>query len=295
MKTLVIAENQKNAMELCAGARRDGEVVLFAYEDSQVVRNCANKIAQVSLPDGCLADDVAATLATYIGTEGFDRVFVEPTRRLKNIIGQAAALLKTAVITNAFELDGTAGKNLYFGGIAEKTQKPLGQLGIYTVGPGTFADETATGGAAIEAVEWVAPRSAAALLGTAALPKATVNLPDAKVIVAAGRGFTEESQLGMARNLCSRIGGELGCTRPIAETERWLPKEAYIGVSGLMLSPEVYVGVGVSGQMQHMVGVKRAKTVFAINKDKTATIFKQADYGLVGEIATVLPELLSKL
>ncbi|MEG2531201.1 MAG: FAD-binding protein, partial [Raoultibacter sp.] len=79
------------------------------------------------------------------------------------------------------------------------------------------------------------------------------------------------------------------------EGVNWLPTEAYIGVSGVMLAPKVYVGAGISGQMQHMVGCNRAGTIFAINKDKNAPIFKQCDYGIVGDLKTILPELVASL
>ncbi|MBQ9003071.1 MAG: electron transfer flavoprotein subunit alpha/FixB family protein, partial [Eggerthellaceae bacterium] len=114
-------------------------------------------------------------------------------------------------------------------------------------------------------------------------------------IVAAGRGFAEEADLGLARDFADKLGAGLGCSRPLAEGVNWMPTETYIGVSGLMLSPKVYVGVGISGQMQHMVGVKSAGTVFAINKDKNAPIFKQCDYGLVGDLKTILPALTAAL
>ena len=74
-----------------------------------------------------------------------------------------------------------------------------------------------------------------------------------------------------------------------------VPKETYIGVSGLMLAPKVYVAAGISGQMQHMVGCNRATTLFAINKDKNAPVFKQCDFGLVGDVKTVLPALVAAL
>ena len=99
----------------------------------------------------------------------------------------------------------------------------------------------------------------------------------------------------LARDLAAKIDAEVGCTRPLTEAVNWMPRETYIGVSGLMLSPEVYVGIGVSGQMQHMVGVNTAKTVIAINKDQHAPIFEQADYGLVGDLKAVLPDIIAKL
>ena len=99
----------------------------------------------------------------------------------------------------------------------------------------------------------------------------------------------------MARELCDKIGGGLGCSRPLTEGVDWLPRETYIGVSGLMLSPKVYVSLGISGQMQHMVGANRSGVIFAVNKDKNAPIFKQCDYGLVGDIVDVLPALNAAL
>jgi electron transfer flavoprotein alpha subunit len=95
----------------------------------------------------------------------------------------------------------------------------------------------------------------------------------------------------MIEELAAVMGAEVGCTRPIAEEEKWLPREVYIGVSGVILAPEVYLGIGLSGQVQHTVGINRAKLIFAINKDKNAPIFKQADYGIVADLYKIVPAL----
>ena len=104
-----------------------------------------------------------------------------------------------------------------------------------------------------------------------------------------------ESDLDLARELCDKLGAGLACSRPLTEGVNWLPTELYVGVSGLMLSPKAYVACGISGQMQHMVGCNRAGTMFAINKDKNAPVFKQCDYGIVGDIKDVLPKLAAAL
>ena len=127
------------------------------------------------------------------------------------------------------------------------------------------------------------------------IEKTGVDLAKSDVVVAAGRGFAEEGDLDLARQLCDKIGAGLGCTRPLAEANGWMPSETYIGVSGLNLSPKVYVAVGISGQMQHMVGVNHSGTIFAINKDESAPVFRQCDYGLVGDLKTVLPALVEAL
>jgi electron transfer flavoprotein alpha subunit len=81
----------------------------------------------------------------------------------------------------------------------------------------------------------------------------------------------------------------------VAEEEKWMPKEAYIGVSGVMIKPELYIACGISGQVQHMTGVNQARIIIAVNKDSSAPIFEKCDYGIVGDLNTVLPALIQKL
>ena len=133
------------------------------------------------------------------------------------------------------------------------------------------------------------------LLASKPIEKSGVDLFKADAVVAAGRGFAEEADLDLARALAEKLGGGLACSRPLTEGVNWLPTELYVGVSGLMLSPKVYVGRRHLGQMQHMVGCNRAGSMFAINKDKNAPVFKQCDYGLVGDVKDVLPALTAAL
>lgn len=113
--------------------------------------------------------------------------------------------------------------------------------------------------------------------------------------MACGRGFGSEEDLQLARDLAAKLGAELACSRPLAEGVDWFPREAYVGVSGAVVSPKVYVAVGISGQMQHMVGCNGADVIVAVNKDKNAPVFKACDYGFVGDLKTVLPALTAAL
>ena len=97
------------------------------------------------------------------------------------------------------------------------------------------------------------------------------------------------------RELAAVLNAEVGCSRPIAEGENWMERERYIGVSGVLLKSDLYLTLGISGQIQHMVGGNGAKVIVAINKDKNAPIFNYADYGLVGDIYKVVPALISQL
>ncbi len=183
---------------------------------------------------------------------------------------------------------------MYFGGVGQRKSKASGTA-IYTVGAGVFDEASASGTDVVEEAPFTAPARALRVTGTKDLPKSDVDLAAASVVVAGGCGFAEEADLQLMRDVAAKLGGECGCSRPLAEGVDWMPREAYIGVSGMMLAPKMYLGIGISGQMQHMVGVNHAGTMFAVNKDKNAPIFKQCDYGLVGDLKDVLPKLAAAL
>ena len=294
MKALVIAESADAARELAAGARTMAdEVVLATFGEAPEA--VADKVAVIAVPQGAVVDDAADTLLALADAEGAGVVLAEPTRHLKTVAGKIAAAKGASVITDVMGFADGAASSLYFGGVAERACKPAGDFAVYTVGSGAFGDAAASGANEAVSVGWVAPANAVELVSVAPVQKSGVDLNKADVVVAAGRGFAEEAQLGLARELAGKVGGGLGCSRPLTEGVDWLPRETYIGVSGLMLSPKVYVACGISGQMQHMVGANRAGAIFAVNKDRNAPIFKQCDYGLVGDIAEVLPAVSAAL
>ena len=101
--------------------------------------------------------------------------------------------------------------------------------------------------------------------------------------------------LSLAAALAAKLEAELACSRPIAEGVNWMPAERYLGVSGATIKPELYLAVGISGQVQHLVGVNHSKVLVAINSDKNAPIFAHADFGVVGDLYQVLPELTKSL
>ncbi|MEN2999769.1 MAG: electron transfer flavoprotein subunit alpha/FixB family protein [Acidilobaceae archaeon] len=122
-----------------------------------------------------------------------------------------------------------------------------------------------------------------------------VKIEDAEVVVGVGRGFRSKEDIRLAQELAKALGGQVGATRPVATDLKWLPEDVWIGISGKRIAPKLYFAVGVSGAPQHMAGVSDAKVIVAINKDKTAPIFKYADYGIVGDLYKVLPVLVAKL
>ncbi len=121
-----------------------------------------------------------------------------------------------------------------------------------------------------------------------------VDLTSAEIIVSVGRGISKEENLPMVFELAKAIGGEVGSSRPVVDIG-WLPFSRQVGSSGQTVSPKLYLALGISGAIQHVVGMKGSKKVVAINKDPEAPIFELADYGVVGDILEIVPQLTAAL
>jgi len=121
-----------------------------------------------------------------------------------------------------------------------------------------------------------------------------VDLTAAEIIVSVGRGIKEKDNIPIVEELAKALGAELAASRPICDSG-WLPMERQVGSSGQTVSPKVYMAVGISGAIQHLVGMKGAKTIVAINKDSNAPIFEVADYGIVGDLFEVVPALVEEV
>jgi electron transfer flavoprotein alpha subunit len=162
-----------------------------------------------------------------------------------------------------------------------------------SVQAGAFrADEAQAGAAAISAFE---PTIEPAQIRTKPSERfrgaaQTVDLGSAQMIVGVGRGIKDPANIPIAQELATALGAELGASRPICDNG-WLPMERQIGSSGQTISPKLYLAVGISGAIQHLVGIKGSQCVVAINKDPDAPIFEVADYGIVGDLMEIVPAL----
>jgi len=121
------------------------------------------------------------------------------------------------------------------------------------------------------------------------------DMKSAPRIVSAGRGFAKKEDLALAQDLANALGAALGCSRPLSSDLGWMGEEAHIGLTGVYVHPQLYVAVGISGQLQHIAGIKDSKVIVAINKDGQAPIFQVADYGIVGDLYQVVPALTKML
>lgn len=154
------------------------------------------------------------------------------------------------------------------------------------------ADELVTGQAAVESltIDGAALESDRQILGVEEAAAGQVDLTQSEYIVAVGRGVGDADKIGPLEDLAAALGAELGASRPVIDSG-WLPRERQIGSSGQTVSPKLYLAVGISGAIQHLVGMKGAQVIVAINKDRGAPIFNVAQYGIVGDLHEIVPAL----
>jgi electron transfer flavoprotein alpha subunit len=210
------------------------------------------------------------------------------------LLGAVAARLQAAVLTDSSSVsadgDGLVVTHTIYGGIAEETVRVAGQVALVLDGGPVPA---ASGAAPV--TEVAAVPLGITVVETNASAFEQVDLGAAARVVGIGRGLRTQGDLAMIEALAGASKAEVGCSRPVAEGLNWLGKDRYIGVSGQHIAPELYFAIGISGQLQHMVGVRGAKTIVAINSDPSALVFKDADFGLVGDLYQIVPALTEAL
>ncbi|MEC4724413.1 FAD-binding protein [Shewanella sp. D64] len=246
-----------------------------------------------------IVEDYAATIAQIISNgDPQTLMLLGATKRGKALAAKLGVQLNAGVINDVSEVtvaDGVTAKHMVYGGLAIGEEKITSSIAIVTLGNGVFEAvevDTSKTGEAIS-VAFVEPKAAIRCIERRAKQGESVDLGKAKRVIAIGSGIGKQENLQMAAELGEALGAELGCSRPIAETEKWMERERYIGVSGVMLKPEIYLALGISGQIQHMVGALGSQTILAVNKDKNAPIFQYVDYGIVGDLNKVVPALIN--
>lgn len=289
----VISDRAGMYSELCSGAAELGESVTLVYAGARGSAVGADRAYWLGETGGVRWPAFLPTVAALVKENAPELVLLCATKNGRLTAGYLAAALGASPVSDAFSVkvdDGIVCKRLVYGGAAVETLKPLGATAVVVVSNGTF--EAVRNDPASEITDAaLLPCAGLECTGVSAGEAASVNLSAAKRIVGVGRGLSDENDLAEARELAAVLGGELGCTRPVAEELKWLPRESYIGISGVTVKPDIYVAVGISGQVQHTVGIGDSGVIVAVNKDTNAPIFKDCDYGIVGDLKKIVPEL----
>lgn len=307
----VFAENREQTLELLnagktVGAEFGAKLVAFAWDRELAREYLAHGAEEVLLLPGPAQDEVLESCVPVIAdaakVEDPDVLFVAATQRGKEIAARISARLNTGLCSGCtgFKVDKEkrvlAMERMLFGGLAVQTLIPTTRPQMATILPRTFdaaVRQEAREGRIRELP--ATPPSPVKLVSRTPKTREAVDITEAKIIICVGRGVEKKEDVELARQLAQVLGGEVGCSRPVAEELHWLPEEVYLGISGKKVKPDLYVGVGVSGQIQHVTGIRDSKVIFAINKDENAPIFDAADYGIVGDLYQVVPRLIDEL
>jgi len=242
-------------------------------------------------------ESYASTISDIASQEGISVLLIGGTSRGKDMAATIAARLKAGLVTEAQSVNFVDGHiettRLMYGGLAVSTEA-VAFPALVTVAPRTFEEavqDAGTGGEII-IIEAAIADERVSVSNVCPIEKAGADIAVASRIVCVGRGLVQEEDLTLVESLAKAVGGEVACTRGIAEDYHWLPVEKYIGISGQKVKPELYLSLGVSGQVQHVAGIRDSKIIVAIDSNEKAPIFEAADYGIVGDLYEIAPLLI---
>ncbi len=310
MTALVIAEHDNQSIKaatlntVTAAAQCGGDVhVLVAGAGCAAAAQAAAQIAGVTkvlvadapqFADG-LAENVAEQALAVAGN--YSHILAPATAYGKNILPRVAAKLDVAQLSDITKVDGpdTFERPIYAGN-AIATVQSADKVKVITVRGTAFDPAAATGGsAATENLTAVADAGISQFVSREVTKSDRPELTAAKIIVSGGRGVgSGENYTKVLTPLADKLGAALGASRAAVDAG-FVPNDYQVGQTGKIVAPQLYIAVGISGAIQHLAGMKDSKVIVAINKDPEAPIFQVADYGLVGDLNAVVPELVTAL
>ena len=309
MAALVLAEHDNAALKgatlntVTAAVKCGGDVhVLVAGSNCAAVAQAAAQIvgvAKVLVADAphladALAENVAAQIVSMAGA--YSHILAPATANGKNILPRVAALLDSQQISEIISVESpdTFVRPIYAGNALATVQSSDAKK-VITVRTTGFDAAAATGGSAtVETVAAQGDAGISAFVGREVAKSERPELAGAKIIVSGGRGMGSGENFKILEPLADKLGAAMGASRAAVDAG-FVPNDWQVGQTGKIVAPNLYIAVGISGAIQHLAGMKDSKTIVAINKDPEAPIFSVADYGIVGDLFTLVPELVAEL
>ena len=309
MAILVIAEHDNGSLKpatlnaVTAAAALGGDIhVLVAGSNAQAAASAAAAVlgvAKVLLADAPqyehrLAETVAPLVVGL--APGYSHILATATSAAKNLLPRVAALLDVAQISDisAIVSADTFVRPIYAGN-ALATVQSSDAIRVITVRGTAFGAAAATGGSAgIESIAAGPATDAARFVGQELSKSERPELTAAKIVVSGGRGMQSGDNFHLLDRIADKLGAAVGASRAAVDSG-FVPNDYQVGQTGKIVAPELYIAVGISGAIQHLAGMKDSNVIVAINKDEEAPIFQIADYGLVGDLFKILPELATEL
>ncbi len=310
MSILVIAEHDNKALNgatlnvVAAAQKIGGDItVLVAGSGAQAVADQAAKVARVSkvllADDAAYANQLAENVAKLVAElgKGYTHILAASTTTGKNVLPRAAALLDVSMITDVIAVDGakTFKRPIYAGNAIATVES--GEAIVVATIRGTAFDPVATegGAASVEAATSQGDAGISKFINEEIVKSERPELTAARIVVSGGRGVgSGENYHAVLDPLADKLGAAQGASRAAVDAG-FVPNDMQVGQTGKIVAPDLYIAVGISGAIQHLAGMKESKVIVAINKDEEAPINSVADYWLVGDLNTVVPELVSKI
>ena len=305
MAILLVAEHDnatlsdQTAKALSAAAQIGGDVdVLVAGKDAKAAADAAAKLAGVRKVLLAEADELTErlaepTAALIVGLAGdYDTVIAPATTMGKNVLPRVAALLDVAQVSEIIEVvSPDTFKRPIYAGNAIQTVQTSDAKKVITVRTASFAAAAEGGSAAVESVAAASNPDLSSFVENKLSESDRPELTSAKIIISGGRALgSSEKFEEVILPVADKLGAAVGASRAAVDAG-YAPNDWQVGQTGKVVAPELYIAVGISGAIQHLAGMKDSKIIVAINKDEEAPIFQVADYGLVGDLFTILPEL----
>ena len=309
MTSLVVAEHDNAELKgatlntVAAAQKLSGDVhLLVAGENCGAVAEAAAKVsgvAKVLVADApeyghAIAENLAPLVVKL--APSYSHILVPATTSGKNVTPRIAAMLDAQQISEivGVESDDTFERPIYAGN-AIATVQSSDPVKVMTVRATAFDPVAADGGsAAVEKVEAAEAPGITSYVGSAMSKSERPELTAARVIISGGRGMQNGESFVMLERVADKLGAAVGASRAAVDAG-FVPNDYQVGQTGKIVAPELYIAVGISGAIQHLAGMKDSKVIVAINKDEEAPIFQVADYGIVGDLFTIVPELEKEL
>ncbi|VVT29758.1 electron transfer flavoprotein subunit alpha/FixB family protein [Rhizobium sp. EC-SD404] len=305
MTILLVAEHDnatlsdQTAKALSAASKIGGDVhVLVAGKGAQAAADAASKlqgVAKVLLADSeslehRLAEPTAALIAKLAAD--YDTVIAPATTMGKNVLPRVAALLDVMQLSDIIEvIDATTFKRPIYAGNALQTVQTSDAKKVITVRTASFQVAGEGGSASVETIDAGENPGVSSFVGEAIAETDRPELTSARIIVSGGRALgSKEKFEEVMLPLADKLGAAVGASRAAVDAG-YAPNDWQVGQTGKVVAPDLYIACGISGAIQHLAGMKDSKVIVAINKDEEAPIFQVADYGLVADLFTALPEL----
>jgi electron transfer flavoprotein alpha subunit len=310
-KILIVAEHDGARLNAstakcisCASQIGDSTIdVLVLAADGSAVAAQAATIAGVGTvlvaENAANVEPLAAVLAPQVAklAAGYTHVFGPSTTFGKDLMPRVAALLGVGQVSDIMAVEGshTFKRPIYAGNAVLTVEVPAGAVMVATVRVASFAAAAEGGNAAIEKVDaGVALPDHTRFVSRSGATTGRPDLQSASRVVAGGRALGSADGFKIIYTLADRMGAAVGASRAAVDAG-YVPNDLQVGQTGKIIAPELYLAIGISGAIQHMTGIKDARTIVAINKDGEAPIFEAADIGLVGDLFAILPELEKQL